>query len=48
MDLKFYLEELHELKFYLEDLFGLEVDLITEKVLKPQLKDIIMKDVVYA
>lgn len=37
-----------ELKFYLEDLFGREVDLVTEKALKPQLKDIIMKDVVYA
>ena len=36
------------LKFYLEDLFGREVDLVTEKALKPQLKDIIMKDVVYA
>ena len=37
-----------DLKFYLEDLFGREVDLVTEKALKPQLKDIIMKDVVYA
>ena len=37
-----------DLKFYLEDLFGWEVDLVTEKALKPQLKDIIMKDVVYA
>lgn len=37
-----------DLKFYLEDLFGREVDLVTEKVLKPQLKNIIMKGVVYA
>lgn len=37
-----------DLKFYLEDLFGREVDLATENALKPQLKDIIMKDVVYA
>jgi predicted nucleotidyltransferase len=37
-----------DLKFYLEDLYGREVDLVTEKALKPQLKNIIMKDVVYA
>lgn len=37
-----------DLKFYLEDLLDREVDLVTEKSLKPQLKDIIMKDVVYA
>ncbi|AKB34668.1 putative nucleotidyltransferase [Methanosarcina siciliae C2J] len=37
-----------DLKFYLEDLFGREVDLVTEKALRPQLKDIIMKEVVYA
>jgi len=37
-----------DLKFYLEDLFGRKVDLVIEKALKPQLKDIIMKDVVYA
>ncbi|WP_440954082.1 nucleotidyltransferase family protein [Methanosarcina sp. Mfa9] len=37
-----------DLKFYLEDLFGREVDLVTEKALKRQLKDIIMKEVVYA
>jgi len=37
-----------DLKFYLENLFGRKVDLVTEKALKPQLKDIIMKDVVYA
>ena len=36
-----------DLKFFFEDLFGREVDLVTEKALKPQLKDIIMKDVVY-
>ncbi|AKB26634.1 hypothetical protein MSMTP_3165 [Methanosarcina sp. MTP4] len=37
-----------DLKFYLEDLFGRDVDLVTEKALKRQLKDIIMKEVVYA
>ncbi|HII02772.1 TPA: nucleotidyltransferase family protein [Methanosarcinaceae archaeon] len=37
-----------DLKFYLEDLFGRKVDLVTEKALKRQLKDIIMKEVVYA
>ena len=37
-----------DLKFYLEDLFGREVDLVTEKALKRQLKAIIMKEVVYA
>lgn len=37
-----------DLKFYLEDLFGREIDLVTERALKPQLKDIIMKEVVYA
>nr|WP_281085470.1 nucleotidyltransferase family protein [Methanosarcina acetivorans] len=37
-----------DLKFYLEDLFGREVDLVTEKALRPQLEDIIMKEVVYA
>jgi predicted nucleotidyltransferase len=36
-----------DLKFYLEDLFGREIDHVTEKALKPQLKDIIMKEVVY-
>lgn len=37
-----------DLKFFLEDLFGRKVDLVTEKALKPQLKDIILKGVVYA
>ena len=37
-----------ELKFYLEDLFGRKIDRVTEKTLKPQLKDIILKDVLYA
>ncbi|WP_232308626.1 nucleotidyltransferase family protein [Methanosarcina lacustris] len=37
-----------DLKFYLEDFFGREVDIVTERALKPQLKDIIMKEVVYA
>ena len=32
-----------DLKFYLEDLFGREVDLVTERALKLQLKDIIIR-----
>lgn len=37
-----------ELKFYLEDLFGRNVDLVTNEALKPQIKDIILQEVVYA
>lgn len=37
-----------ELKFYLEKLFGRDVDLITYPSIKPQLKEIIMREVVYA
>jgi len=37
-----------ELKFYLEDVFGRKVDLVIETSIKPQLKDNIMRDAVYA
>lgn len=37
-----------ELKFLLEDIFGHRVDLVTVKALKPQLKDHILNEVVYA
>lgn len=36
-----------DLKFFLEDLFKREVDLVTVEVLRPQLKDDIMREVVY-
>ena len=37
-----------DLKFYLEDLFGLEVDLVLEKGVKPRLRPHIMAEVIYA
>lgn len=37
-----------DLKYFLEDLFSRKVDLVTMKALKPQLKDIILQEVVYA
>jgi predicted nucleotidyltransferase len=37
-----------ELKFYLEDLFGRSIDLVTMEALRPQLKDNILQEVVYA
>ena len=37
-----------ELKFYLEDIFSREVDLVTASALKPQLKDDILQEVIYA
>jgi len=40
--------EFIDLKEYLERILGLEVDLVTIKSLKPQLKDIILSEVVYA
>jgi len=40
--------EFIDLKEYLEQILGLEVDLVTIKSLKPQLKDIILSEVVYA
>lgn len=36
------------LKFYLEGLFGLKVDLVISDAVKPRLKPIILKEVVYA
>jgi len=37
-----------DLKFFLEDLFNRKVDLVTVEALRPQLKDDIMREVVYA
>jgi predicted nucleotidyltransferase len=37
-----------DLKYFLEDLYGRKVDLVTEDALKPQLKDDILQEVVYA
>jgi predicted nucleotidyltransferase len=37
-----------DLKFYLEDIFSRNVDLVTVKALKPQLKDDILQEVIYA
>ncbi len=37
-----------DLKYFLEDLFGRKVDLVTVKALRPQLKDNILQEVVYA
>ncbi len=37
-----------ELKFFLEDLFGRSIDLVTMEALRPQLKDDILQEVVYA
>lgn len=37
-----------DLKFFLEDIFSRNVDLVTINALKPQLKDDILKDVIYA
>ena len=36
------------LKFFLEDLFNRKVDLVTVEALRPQLKDDILREVVYA
>lgn len=40
--------EFIDLKDYLEEILGLKVDLVTIKALKPQLRDNILKEVVYA
>ena len=40
--------EFIDLKEYLERILGIRVDLVTVNALKPQLKDIILKQVVYA
>jgi predicted nucleotidyltransferase len=37
-----------DLKFFLEDLFSRKVDLVTVDALRPQLKEVILKDVTYA
>ncbi len=37
-----------ELKFYLEKLFRRKVDLVIKDAVKPQLKPVIMKEVIYA
>lgn len=37
-----------ELKFYLEDMFGMSVDLVLADSLKPRLRPIIEREVVYA
>jgi len=37
-----------DLKFFLEDLFNRKVDLVTVEALRPQLKDDILREVVYA
>ena len=37
-----------DLKYYLEDIFSRNVDLVTVNALKPQLKDDILQDVIYA
>jgi predicted nucleotidyltransferase len=37
-----------ELKYFLQEAFGRDVDLVTLDVLKPQLKDYILREVVYA
>ena len=39
--------ELIDLKEYLEEILGTSVDLVTLKALKPQLSEIILKEVVY-
>ena len=36
-----------DLKEYLETILEMDVDLVTVKALKPQLKDVILKEVVY-
>jgi predicted nucleotidyltransferase len=37
-----------DLKYFLQDLFGRSVDLVTVQALKPQLKEDILQEVVYA
>ncbi|MBO8143289.1 MAG: nucleotidyltransferase family protein [Thermodesulfobacterium sp.] len=36
-----------ELKYFLEELLGLEVDLVMKGALKKELKDVILKEVIY-
>ena len=37
-----------ELKFYLEDLFGRSIDLVLTDAIKPQLRENILRDSIYA
>ena len=37
-----------DLKYYLEDIFSRKVDLVTSNALKPQLRNDILQDVIYA
>ena len=37
-----------DLKFFLEDLFNRKIDLVTMDALRPQLKDDILQEVIYA
>ena len=37
-----------DLKFFLEDLFGRRIDLVTASALRPQLKEVILREVTYA
>ncbi len=39
--------ELLSIKYYLEDNLGLKVDLATEAMIKPQLREQILKEIVY-
>jgi uncharacterized protein len=41
-------DQFMDLKFFLEDLFGRKVDLVTVDALRPQLREGILKDVMYA
>ncbi len=36
-----------ELKYFLEELLGLEVDLVMKGALKEELKDVILKEIIY-
>lgn len=36
-----------DLKFFLEDLFGRDVDLVIPESIKPRLRQVILKDVIY-
>jgi len=36
-----------KLKLFLEELFGRKVDLVTKKALRPELKETILREVVY-
>lgn len=40
--------EFFDLKEFLEEILGRQVDLVTVKALKPQLKDKILKEAIYA